>query len=108
MKTFQSPNGYTVLLGQNAEDNDEVIKKASQNEVWFHLDGMPSCHVVIKCPIKQLQSECIEFCANLVKQNSKGRFYDKIKVVYIPIRYVSRTETPGLVELKKSGEIIVV
>jgi predicted ribosome quality control (RQC) complex YloA/Tae2 family protein len=108
MKTFKSPDGHTVLLGENASDNNKVMKNACQTDVWFHLESMPSCHVVIKCSMKQLQSKCTEFCANLVKQNSKGKNFNKIKVVYLSMRYVSKTETPGQVILKKSGNIIVV
>jgi len=39
-------NDTRILLGENAQDNWDIIDFES-NHIWLHLDSFPSCHVII-------------------------------------------------------------
>lgn len=90
-----------IKIGQNAEENDEIISEAKQTDLWFHLANLPSCHVILSCsseypPTKQM----INYCAKKTKENTKYRNLQKIKVNYTEIKNVYKTDIKGKVILK--------
>ena len=38
--TFNTTN-YTILIGQNAQENTEIVTNAFQHDIWFHRIGHP-------------------------------------------------------------------
>ena len=38
---------YSIQVGGNQLENDELVKKSSQKSLWFHLDGVPSAHGIL-------------------------------------------------------------
>jgi len=99
-----------IQIGQNAKENDQLVKKANQNDLWFHLQGMSSPHVILKAS-KGLDppSELIHLAACQVKFHSKmKKNASKIKVNYLQAKYVKRTSTPGLVTLQKKANVIAI
>ncbi len=93
----------TIKMGQNARENDRLVKESLQTSIWLHLDNFPSAHVVIQNdnPSKAV----IKYAAQQLKDYSKYNF--NVKVNYISIRYVKRTDKAGLVQLTKSPKSIV-
>ena len=48
-KAFTSANaGETIYVGETAEENDELVTRSDARDVWFHLEGHPSPHAVLK------------------------------------------------------------
>jgi len=91
-----------IKIGKNKKGNDEILKSAKPNDLWFHLSNLPSCHVILSVnDTKDITKEKIEYCANIVKQNTKFRNYKNIKVDYLPIKHIKRTLVPGEVILMK-------
>ena len=39
---------YTI--GQNAQDNHDIIDDALENDMWFHINNKPSCHIIASIP----------------------------------------------------------
>lgn len=102
------PNNL-IKLGQNAKENDELVKGAKETDVWFHLSALPSCHVIIECSNEYpINKQMINYCANLVKDNTKYKKLSKVKINYTTIKNVSRTDIPGKVKIKgKMNSVIV-
>ena len=102
-------NNNLIKIGQNAKDNDKIISDAKQTDIWFHLSAYPSAHVIIECseeyPIDNIM---INYCANLVKQNTKYKNIPKLKVIYKKIKGVQMTEIPGTVTLSGKTYTIVI
>lgn len=98
-----------IRIGQNAEENDLLIIEAKQTDLWFHLAGLPSCHVVLSCDnINPHTKLMINYCGFLVKFNTKFKNIQKIKVHYTQIKNVHRTNIKGKVTIKgKLKEILV-
>ena len=94
------PNN-TIRIGENATDNDQIIKEAHENDVWFHLSSLPSCHVIISCSKKYpLTKQMVNYCASLVKEHGKYKNISKVTISYTEIKNVKRTIIPGQVTIK--------
>jgi predicted ribosome quality control (RQC) complex YloA/Tae2 family protein len=45
----QSKDGFTLLIGKNSRQNEEVtFHQATGNDLWLHARGVPGAHVIIK------------------------------------------------------------
>lgn len=90
----------TFCIGQNAQDNFDVIDAASEEDMWFHVKDLPSCHVVAKIPEgidrKEMRS-VIKRGAILCKQHSKYKASDKLYIIYTRLKNIQKTDTPGSV-----------
>ena len=46
-ETFNlSGTEYTILIGCNKYENFKIINDSIGSDIWFHVDGEPSCHVI--------------------------------------------------------------
>lgn len=98
-----------ILVGQNRNENDQLVAQSQQTDLWFHLKDLPSCHVILECDKdNEATKEMINYAAQLVKENTKYKNYKKITVEYTEIKNVYRTKTPGLVTIKGKIDIIIV
>lgn len=118
MKTIVKRDDFTdeliaeIWVGQSDKENDNLFLLADQNDLWFHLDKMPSAHVWLhflqsrtdKVVLKSL----INKCALLVKEHSKcprGR----TKVCYLNKKSLRKDYSKvGSVILKKGPQIITI
>jgi predicted ribosome quality control (RQC) complex YloA/Tae2 family protein len=116
-------------IGKDAQNNFELIDKAHQNDIWFHLKDVSSCHV-IAC-LKNIQyttrddelpnfydinfdtldkkekQQIITQGALLCKQYSKLKSAKNVNIVYAKIEDVYKTDVPGSVFTYKSKVIVV-
>ena len=100
MKTFMIKE-YTLTVGQNAKENDELITNSNENFIWFHLANLPSCHGILNCTIDKLTSTLIFQCACKIKKNTKYKKNRDIKVNYIELKFIQKTNKLGEVLLLK-------
>ena len=82
-----------VFAGLSAKGNRYVtFKYAAPNDVWFHAQGIPGAHVVLRfknTPDDTVRSEMIDFCSSLAAYYSKSGEDENIRVDYTEKRYVS-------------------
>jgi len=84
-------DGYNVYVGKNRKGNIELLKKARANDVWFHLKGIPSAHIIVQTQKKELPSHILTLAATLCAKFSvkeKGKYL----VDYTQRRYVKPKE----------------
>lgn len=82
-RVFTSPDGWTVLVGKSAADNDVLsIKLASPQDFWFHVAGQSGSHVVVLNPEKadRLPRETERFAAGLAAGYSSARRGGRVAV----------------------------
>jgi predicted ribosome quality control (RQC) complex YloA/Tae2 family protein len=75
-RRFVSPDGFTVLVGRTAHDNDLLtFKLASPNDVWLHVASGPGSHVVVRNPenVSTIPRETLRFAAALAAGYSSAR-----------------------------------
>ena len=101
-----------IMVGQNQKENETLCAEARKifqsgtSVLWFHLADTSSPHGFIfgDNPSK----ENIYRAATLVKKYSKEKKTCNVKVNYLSIENVQKTDTPGMVILsKKPSEIKV-
>lgn len=79
MKLFTTIEGGVVIrVGRNAKDNDTLVASAQPHQIWFHLEGRPSAHVILCCELGCDTRGMREDCALLVCHFSKSTGNDVV------------------------------
>jgi len=103
----------TFYIGENAQDNFDMIDKCNENDYWFHATIESSCHVVanlsnIEKIKKQKMHTIIHQGALLCKKyTNKLSKKDKIGFIYTKIKNITKTEFVGRVIALDTKEIFV-
>jgi predicted ribosome quality control (RQC) complex YloA/Tae2 family protein len=82
-RRFVSPQGFVVLVGRTAHDNDILtFKLAAPRDFWFHVSGESGSHVVVRNPegLDRLPRETERFAAALAAGYSKARNAGRVAV----------------------------
>ncbi|HXL36902.1 MAG TPA: NFACT RNA binding domain-containing protein [Ktedonobacteraceae bacterium] len=97
---IQSRDGFTILIGKNSRQNEEVtFHQASANDTWLHARGVPGAHVIVKAGGRDITRSTLEQAASLAAYYSQARGSTRIPVDYTLQRYVRHMKGggPGLV-----------
>mmetsp|Transcript_21550 Transcript_21550/g.35563 ORF Transcript_21550/g.35563 Transcript_21550/m.35563 type:complete len:505 (-) Transcript_21550:335-1849(-) len=78
---------YSIFMGRDKYENEELIKYGWPEDLWFHVDKMSSAHVYLRLPpgqtIRDVPESIVHECAQLTKLNSiEGCKVNNVKVVY--------------------------
>eukprot|EP00761_Pharyngomonas_kirbyi_P008938 gb/GECH01008950.1/.p1 GENE.gb/GECH01008950.1/~~gb/GECH01008950.1/.p1 ORF type:complete len:130 (+),score=32.67 gb/GECH01008950.1/:1-390(+) len=108
IKQFTTENGMTIKVGGTARENDQLLKNASQKDLWFHLDSHASAHAILCCTDIKPSRDDINDAALLVKHFGKQKKARNIKVMYIEAKFVSKkgTTQPGEVNVTRTAKTI--
>jgi len=90
-----------LYMGRDKVENEDLIKYAWPQDVWFHVDKLSSAHVYLRMPEsmtwEKIPEALLVDCAQLVKANSiEGNKKDNLTIIYTPAD-----------NLKKSGDMAV-
>jgi predicted ribosome quality control (RQC) complex YloA/Tae2 family protein len=103
---------FEIIVGRNAKENWNLIDNSEKEDLWFHIDDKPSCHVFIK---KSLNCNIIPMSiiirgAQLCKEYSKYKNDKKIKIIYTKINNIKKSKEIGSVIIlnNKKLEIITI
>lgn len=103
--------GWEILIGTNASCNDQITTRiARPDDFWFHAEGLPGSHVLVKNPMKkELPADVLIKAAALAAYYSRGRNADKVAVTYTSARFVKKPKgaRPGLVTISERKTIMV-
>ncbi|GAA6743028.1 Rqc2 family fibronectin-binding protein [Thermus antranikianii] len=96
---YTSPSGYPVLVGRNAKENDLLTRMAHSEDLWFHAQGVPGSHVILKAEGKNPPLDDLLFAARLAAYYSKARGETQVPVDYTRKKHVwrPRKAAPGQV-----------
>ncbi len=105
-------NGWRIFIGKNAKQNDYLLSKIARGEdFWFHALNAPSCHLILKQSNdkKAPDKEILEFCAQLVKENSKYKNSGKSSIIYTKRKHLKKPTAKqlGLVIYSMETEIVI-
>jgi len=94
-------DGFTVLVGRNGRQNDQLIRGAHREDWWLHAKDRPGAHVIVKGDRKGTPppEEVLMRAAQLAAYYSKGRTSSKVPVAYTRVKYLRKPKgaRPGLV-----------
>jgi hypothetical protein len=88
-------------MGKDKYENEELLKYAFPEDIWFHVSNLSSAHVYVRLPkgktFEDLPQEVIEDCAQLVKANSiQGSKEPSVLVDYTPWTNLKKTQDMGV------------
>lgn len=100
-KKYESSEGYTILVGRNNLQNDELTLRKSKNyDLWFHVKDCPGSHVVVTAEKdKPFSDKLIRQAAMLAVVHSKAAGSSNVAVDYTIIKNVHKPNgaKPGMV-----------
>jgi predicted ribosome quality control (RQC) complex YloA/Tae2 family protein len=82
-RRFVSPDGFVVLVGRTAADNDILtFKLGTPHDFWLHVSGESGSHVIVRNPqgVDRLPRETLRFAAALAAGYSKARHAGRVAV----------------------------
>ncbi len=93
---FISPDGFSVLVGRNNCQNDELTTKiAAKTDLWLHTKDIHGSHVVILCGGKTPPERTVVFAAQKAAYFSKARNSSSVPVDCVPVKYVKKPSGAG-------------
>ncbi len=112
VKKFTLPNGLEIWVGMDDRSNDRLsLKEAHPNDFWFHVNGFPGSHVLLRCGEAEIEpdKESIRQTAALAAYFSKMRNAGMVSVHYCRAKDVHkpRGAKPGTVTIKNAHKIKV-
>ena len=103
-------NNITFYIGQNTEENFQIIDNAKQTDLWFHIHQHSSCHVVASIPEKYNKKQLHKIAVQgglLCKQYSKFKCHSNVNIVYCKVMHVKKTDILGQVEIQHEKYMIL-
>ena len=114
-------NNVKFYIGQSAKENWQLLddsKRINVNYIWFHLNSFPSPYVIMHSTIDELTNvidisdsdisidKFLVYGATQCKEYSKYKFLKDLKIMYVPIKKLKKTEKVGEVIVKGKSKII--
>lgn len=100
----------TYSIGQNANDNDSIIDAAGPNDIWFHVNNKPSCHVIASIPdnidrasVKYIVNQGVVLCKKHSYPSEK-----KLPIMFTRVKNIQKTDIPGRVFVPEDCQSIKV
>jgi len=111
VRRYLSTDGYEILVGRAARDNDNLTFRVAQpNDLWMHTGDYPGSHVVVRNPTrKEVPHRTIIEAAQLAGRFSQASDDTKVVVHYTERKFLSKPKgaAPGLVRLSRFRSITV-
>jgi predicted ribosome quality control (RQC) complex YloA/Tae2 family protein len=111
VRRYLSTDGYEILVGRAARDNDNLTFKIAQpNDLWMHAGDYPGSHVVVRNPTrKEIPHRTLIEAAQLAARFSQASEDSKVVIHYTPRKFLSKPKgsAPGLVRLSRFKSITV-
>lgn len=111
-RRYRSSDGYEILVGRAAKDNDELtFKIARAHDLWLHAADYPGSHVIVRARSRNdpIPHRTIVEAAQLAAHFSQARRDAKAAVNYTPRKFVSKPKgaAHGLVRLASFRTLLV-
>ena len=111
-RRYVTSEGWNVLVGRNNAENDTLTHRmASKDDLWFHAQGCPGSHVVLRKEgrVGKPSRRTLEETAGLAAYWSKARGSKTVPVNYTEVKYVRKPKggRPGLAVIEREKTLFV-
>ncbi len=99
-KKYRSDDGFTILVGRNNIQNDQLTLKDSRGrDVWFHTKNIPGSHTIVVSDGQDVPDSTLTQAAILAATNSRAVDSAQVPVDYTQIKNIKkpRGAKPGMV-----------
>lgn len=104
-----SPSGFEVWVGRNSKENDLLTRMAHSEDLWFHAQGLPGSHVILRTQGRPAPLPDLLYAAQLAACHSKARGEKNVPVDYTAKKHVwrPRKAAPGQVLYTQAKTLFV-
>ncbi len=109
-KSFRIDETHTILVGKSDRENDELTHRyAKPTDLWFHAQGTPGSHVLLRGANRSTPARIIEMAAETAAWFSKARGSGTVPVICAEKKYVKRPRgaKPGTASCIRSKTLFV-
>ena len=106
IRHIESSNGVQISIGKNAKGNDFLCRNSEKDEYWLHLQSESSPHAIVHTHIED--EDCLYYAANVLKQYSKLKHKNNVKVIYTQLENIKVTKTLGCVNVLCKPKVLIV
>jgi predicted ribosome quality control (RQC) complex YloA/Tae2 family protein len=111
MRRYRSSDGYEVIVGRSARDNDQLtFRLARPNDLWLHAGDYPGSHVIIRNSSRnEVPYRTIMEAAQLAAKFSQASKDSRVTVHYTQRKFLSKPKgaAAGLVRMTNFRSITV-
>ncbi len=110
-RRYVSSDGYEILVGRAARDNDQLtFRVARPHDLWLHAGDYPGSHVIVRnSSRKEIPHRTILEAAQLAARFSQASKDAKVVVHYTQRKFLSKPKgaAPGLVRMSSFRTVTV-
>jgi predicted ribosome quality control (RQC) complex YloA/Tae2 family protein len=111
VRRYVSSDGYEVLVGRAARDNDQLtFQVARPNDLWLHAGDYPGSHVIVRNSSRsEIPHRTIIEAAQLAAKFSQASKDSKVDIHYTRRKFLTKPKgaAPGLVRMSSFRTITV-
>lgn len=111
LRRYVSTDGYEVLVGRTARDNDKLtFRVARPHDLWLHAGDYPGSHVIVRnSSRKEIPHRTIIEAAQLAAKFSQASKDSKVSIHYTQRKFLTKPKgaASGLVRLSTFKTITV-
>lgn len=103
MKIIEELENIKIKIGENAQENWDLVDSSNENWYWFHLKSFPSCHVILET--ENPTAEQLVYAAEMCKKYTKYRNLKNLKVSYCLVKNLKKSEKIGSVNFISNRKV---
>ena len=110
VRRLRSSEGLEIFCGKHNLGNDYLLRKLARgSDLWFHAQGLPGSHVLLKVGPQGPKFDSILEAAMTAAYYSRGRGSSRIAVDYTPVKNLHKPKgaRPGFVTYSHQKTILV-
>jgi predicted ribosome quality control (RQC) complex YloA/Tae2 family protein len=111
MRRYRSSDGYEVIVGRSARDNDSLtFRVARPHDLWLHAGDYPGSHVIVRNSGRgEIPHRTIIEAAQLAAKFSQASKDSKVTIHYTQRKFISKPKgaASGLVRISSFRSITV-
>ena len=99
-KKYVSDDGFTILVGRNNIQNDQLtLKESKGRDIWFHTKNIPGSHCIVISEGQEIPDNTLTQAAILAATNSRAVESSQVPVDYTQIKHIKKPKggKPGMV-----------
>ncbi len=99
-KKYVSDDGFTILVGRNNIQNDQLtLKESKGRDMWFHTKNIPGSHCIVVSEGMDIPDSTLTQAAILAAVNSQASESSQVPVDYTQIKHIKKPKggKPGMV-----------
>ena len=102
---YRTKGGFEVLVGRNSRENDFLTHRLAKSlDIWFHVQGYPGSHVILRATNREVPFPDILEASALAAYHSKARGSSNVAVDYVLAKNVWRPKGARAGQVYFSGQ----